>query len=150
MIQNRTNKDKTDYPADLSGKIALISRGSCDFGLKSAYAGAAGAVGAIIYNAATGPPVQGTLGVPPRPEGAYVPTLNVVRELGLSYVSAINSGATVTATIDVFTGECSCLPCKFSVLTWASYRYSKHLHCQRVGHYKVWRPGQQTRFRRSL
>lgn len=53
--------EASDYPAGLSGNIALISRGSCDFGLKSALAGGAGAVAAVIYNnvAAT---VSGTLG----------------------------------------------------------------------------------------
>jgi len=93
----------TDYPATLSGNIALISRGSCDFGLKSALAGAAGAVGALIYNNVAGPPLQGTLGTPPRPEGDYVASISISQELGTGYLSAITGGANVSATIDVLT-----------------------------------------------
>jgi Zn-dependent M28 family amino/carboxypeptidase len=66
-------------------------------------AGVAGAVGAIIYNNAAGPPLQGTLGAPPRPEGDYVPSISISQELGVSYVSAISGGANVSATIDVTT-----------------------------------------------
>ena len=87
----------------MSGNIALISRGSCEFGLKSALAGAAGAVGAIIYNNAAGPPLQGTLGAPPRPEGDYVPSISLSQDLGAGYVTAITGGANITATIDVTT-----------------------------------------------
>lgn len=86
----------------MEGKIALISRGTCNFGLKSALAGAAGAVGALIYNNAPGT-IQGTLGAPPRPEGPYVATLSLSQEQGQAYVSAIAGGATITATLDVAT-----------------------------------------------
>ena len=87
----------------MAGNIALISRGTCEFGLKSALAGSAGAVGALIYNNAAGPPLAGTLGVPGRPEGDYVASISISQELGTSYVSAITGGANVTATIDVTT-----------------------------------------------
>jgi Zn-dependent M28 family amino/carboxypeptidase len=66
-------------------------------------AGAAGAVGALIYNNAAGPPLQGTLGVPPRPEGDYVASISITQELGAGYVSAIAGGANISATIDVTT-----------------------------------------------
>ena len=39
---------------DFSGKIVLISRGSCQFGLKAYLAQLRGAVGVIIYNAFSG------------------------------------------------------------------------------------------------
>jgi Zn-dependent M28 family amino/carboxypeptidase len=94
--------EASDYPADLSGNIALISRGSCDFGLKSALAGGAGAVAAVIYNnvAAT---VSGTLGPPPREEGPYVATVGISLAQGQTYVSQLSSGAEVTASLDVLT-----------------------------------------------
>lgn len=98
-----------DYPAEVSGKIALISRGSCEFGLKAALAGAAGALGALIYNNVAGPPLAGTLGAPPRPEGGYVPSISISQELGTGYVEAIAGGAIVAATIDVETGMCRIL-----------------------------------------
>ncbi|KAJ4320862.1 hypothetical protein N0V94_003160 [Neodidymelliopsis sp. IMI 364377] len=92
----------SDYPADVAGKFALISRGSCDFGLKSALAGGAGAAGAIIYNNVPGT-VSATLGPPPRAEGPYVATVGLSQEAGLAYVSQIQGGATVTASLDVLT-----------------------------------------------
>jgi len=41
---------------DLTGKIAMISRGACNFSLKVYYAQVAGAVGAVIVNASSNPP----------------------------------------------------------------------------------------------
>ncbi|KAL0570300.1 hypothetical protein V5O48_011664 [Marasmius crinis-equi] len=91
--------NSTDYDsAALDGKIALISRGDCDFGLKSALAGAAGAIGAVIYNNVEGS-IAGTLGEPPRPEGDYVPTLSVDRATGLAWRETIEGGGSVTANI---------------------------------------------------
>ncbi|KAH8726077.1 hypothetical protein GQ44DRAFT_680289 [Phaeosphaeriaceae sp. PMI808] len=103
VLVDNVGCNPTDYPATLAGNIALISRGQCEFGLKSAMAGKAGAVAAILYNVVAGPPIQGTLGTPPRPEGAYVPTLNIVQELANSYVASIKNGKTVSATIDITT-----------------------------------------------
>ncbi|KAL8652095.1 MAG: hypothetical protein Q9210_002887 [Variospora velana] len=90
----------TDYPA-LTGKIALISRGSCEFGLKSALAGAAGADAAVIYNNVNGTTLTGTLGAPPRPEGPYVPTAGISLEEGTALRDQINGGANVTADLNV-------------------------------------------------
>ena len=55
--------DATNYPANLSGKIAFIKRGTCPFGTKSELAGKAGAIAAIIYNHEDGL-MSGTLGTP--------------------------------------------------------------------------------------
>jgi Zn-dependent M28 family amino/carboxypeptidase len=57
--------EASDFAGFPAGNIALMQRGSCDFGLKAANAAAAGAVGAIIFN--EGQPgrtdtVAGTLG----------------------------------------------------------------------------------------
>lgn len=94
--------EASDYPAGLAGNIALISRGSCDFGLKSALAGGAGAVGAVVYNNVAGT-VSATLGPPPRPEGPYVATVGISQELGQAYLSQLSGGADVTASLDVLT-----------------------------------------------
>ena len=91
----------SDYPAEVANNIALISRGTCQFGVKSALAGAAGAAGAIIYNNAPGEFLGGTLGQPPRPEGDYVPTAGVTLENGTAILDAINSGETVQGDIEV-------------------------------------------------
>lgn len=43
-----------DFPPEVEGNVALISRGECEFGQKVALAGGAGAVAAILYNNAEG------------------------------------------------------------------------------------------------
>jgi Zn-dependent M28 family amino/carboxypeptidase len=91
-----------DYPSNVAGNIALISRGTCDFGLKSALAGSAGAAAAIIYNNVPGS-VNGGLGTPPRAEGPYVATVSLSQAQGQAYASQIQGGANVTATLDVKT-----------------------------------------------
>ncbi|KAK6835536.1 hypothetical protein RU639_002371 [Aspergillus parasiticus] len=55
--------DASDFPSDVSGAIALISRGTCPFGTKSELAGKAGAVAAVVYNNEKGS-LSGTLGNP--------------------------------------------------------------------------------------
>jgi carboxypeptidase Q len=85
----------------VSGNIALVSRGTCEFGLKSVLAGLAGAKGALIYNNVPGN-LSGTLGTP-REEGPYVPTLGLSQEEGTALVTSITGGATVTAELDVQT-----------------------------------------------
>ncbi|EPE10885.1 aminopeptidase y [Ophiostoma piceae UAMH 11346] len=55
--------DATDFPASVSGSIALIKRGTCTFGTKSDLAGKAGAVAAVVYNNEDGA-LSGTLGTP--------------------------------------------------------------------------------------
>lgn len=53
----------SDYPDEVSGKIAFIVRGTCSFGAKSELAGRAGAIAAVVFNShADG--LSGTLGVP--------------------------------------------------------------------------------------
>lgn len=94
--------EASDYATGVAGNIALISRGTCNFGLKSAFASSAGAVGAIIYNNVPGT-VNGGLGPPTRPEGTYVATVSLSQEEGEAYVAQIQGGANVTASLDVVT-----------------------------------------------
>jgi Zn-dependent M28 family amino/carboxypeptidase len=51
--------EDADFPASLAGKVAVIQRGTCDFGLKAQKAQARGALAVIIFN-------EGTLGDPDR------------------------------------------------------------------------------------
>ncbi|KAG0634066.1 hypothetical protein HOY80DRAFT_1140957 [Tuber brumale] len=83
--------DQSDYP-ELKGKIALISRGDCDFGLKVARAGTAGAVGAVIYNNLPGLIGGSTLAELTRPEGPYVPVAAISGTAGTALVAAIGAG----------------------------------------------------------
>jgi Zn-dependent M28 family amino/carboxypeptidase len=80
-----------DYPAEVAGKIALISRGSCTFSQKSQNAKAAGAVGALVYNNEEGL-VQGTLG-----EALldYAPIAGITRADGLALLEKLAEGEVV-------------------------------------------------------
>ena len=51
--------EAADFPASLAGKVAVIQRGTCDFGLKAKNAQDRGALAVIIFN-------EGTLGDPDR------------------------------------------------------------------------------------
>lgn len=71
-----------------TGKIALISRGTCSFGQKSEAAKAAGAVAAIIYNNTDGA-LNGTLG---GPGNNYAPTTGITQAEGQKLVAELASG----------------------------------------------------------
>ncbi|KAL8880194.1 MAG: hypothetical protein Q9192_008069 [Flavoplaca navasiana] len=90
-----------DYPAAVSGKIALISRGTCEFGLKSALAGAAGAVAAVIYDNVDGPVFAGTLGAAERPEGPLVPTAGITLANGTALKNQLSGNTTLSADLNV-------------------------------------------------
>ncbi|KAJ9231111.1 hypothetical protein DTO169E5_8145 [Paecilomyces variotii] len=83
----------SDYP-DLSGKIAFISRGECPFGTKSAFAGRAGAVAAVIYNNEKGS-LGGTLGTP-SPD--HVATFSISDSDAAPYLKKLKNGEEVDAT----------------------------------------------------
>lgn len=101
VVSFSANVVQANFPAEVKGNIALIKRGSCEFGLKIALAGAAGAAGAIIYNNADGPVGGGTLGQPSRPEiGPYVPAGSISGVDGNALLAQMASG-TVTGSIVV-------------------------------------------------
>ncbi|CAM1509003.1 Fc.00g027420.m01.CDS01 [Cosmosporella sp. VM-42] len=77
-----------DYPTEIKGKVALISRGECTFSQKSINAKEAGAVGAIIYNNVPDS-LSGTLGAP---FGNYVPTVGISQEDGKAILAALGAG----------------------------------------------------------
>ncbi|KAF1965356.1 peptidase [Bimuria novae-zelandiae CBS 107.79] len=87
--------DAADYPAKVSGNIALISRGTCPFSQKATLAKAAGAVGAVVYNNVPGP-LGGTLGG----VGDYVAIVGITQEVGTTLLDLVAAGE-VTATLDV-------------------------------------------------
>lgn len=81
--------------------MALISRGSCEFGLKSALAGAAGAQGAVIFDNVEEPSLAGTLGAGSRPEGPLVPTAGISLARGTALAAAITGGAIINVDVDI-------------------------------------------------
>lgn len=88
--------DAADFSAAVSGKIALIKRGTCAFGAKATNAKAAGAVGAIIYNNEAGV-VAGTLGG----EGDYPATIGISDTDGQAIKASIEAGQSQVGTINV-------------------------------------------------
>ncbi len=83
----------TDFPATVSGNIALISRGSCTFSLKALNAKAAGAVGAVIYNNVEGE-LSGTLGTPFLD---YAPAAGISQADGKALLDKLAQGAVTAA-----------------------------------------------------
>lgn len=71
-----------------TGKVALIKRGGCNFAVKQQNAGAAGAVGAIVYNNVDGV-LAGTLGAPAA-EG--VPTGGITKAVGEALAADLAKG----------------------------------------------------------
>ena len=90
--------DAADYPPAVKGQIALVQRGTCPFGTKSAHAGKAGAVAAIVFNYEDGP-VAGTLGTP---SADHVATFGLSGVAAAPFVARLRDGETleVSAYID--------------------------------------------------
>ncbi|KAJ4352337.1 Leucyl aminopeptidase yscIV [Didymosphaeria variabile] len=87
--------DAADYPAEVSGNIALVSRGTCPFAQKATLAKAAGAIGTVIYNNVPGA-LAGTLGG----TGDYAATVGIAQETGQTLLDALATGE-VSATLIV-------------------------------------------------
>lgn len=83
---------ESDYPS-LTGKVALISRGVCPFGTKSAFAGKAGAIAAVVYNNEKGS-LGGTLGTP-SPD--HVATFSISDSDAAPYIEKLKNGEEVDA-----------------------------------------------------
>ncbi|KAH0026466.1 Zn-dependent exopeptidase, partial [Aureobasidium melanogenum] len=77
----------SDFPRNMTGQIALIKRGTCSFGDKSANAGKAGADAAIIYNNEKGE-LSGTLG---NPTPDHVATFGLSAEDAAPYVARLTN-----------------------------------------------------------
>jgi Zn-dependent M28 family amino/carboxypeptidase len=66
--------DAADFPAEISGQIALVPRGSCNFSQKVLNAKAAGALGIVVYN---NDPAEGVLHGTLGEEGDYIPVVGI-------------------------------------------------------------------------
>lgn|GEM_PF-1733926 len=82
----------------LTGKFALVRRGTCSFTEKAANAQAAGAIGVLIANHTAGAGVAGMAYT----EGfgtINIPVMMITKELGDSLYAAINAGDDVTISL---------------------------------------------------
>ena len=84
-----------DLTNDLTGKIALVSRGTCEFGLKALNAQNAGAIAVIIYNN-----VGGLIGMAAGSDGADVtiPAVFLSKIDGESFYSLLTGDGAINAT----------------------------------------------------
>ncbi|MFK7783822.1 MAG: PA domain-containing protein [Crocinitomicaceae bacterium] len=83
--------------AQLNGKIAVIRRGSCEFGCKAEMAQNAGAVAVIVVNNVAGSPIamgEGTCGV-----NVSIPAVMISQAEGEALITELESGSTVNATL---------------------------------------------------
>ncbi|KAH7329504.1 hypothetical protein B0I35DRAFT_448601 [Stachybotrys elegans] len=87
--------DAADYPTEIEGNIAFIKRGTCAFGTKSALAGKAGAVAAVVYNNEDNDDeLHGTMGTP-SPD--HVATFGLSGNEAAPFIKKIESGEKVDA-----------------------------------------------------
>lgn len=102
--------EAADFVGFPVGAIALVQRGTCDFGVKAANAEAAGASAVVIFNQGNDVPgddrfgvLFGTLGAP----GLTIPAYGASFELGEGFALAAEATAslvyeTSTSTVDTF------------------------------------------------
>lgn len=82
----------------LTGKIAIVTSTSCEFGLKVLNAQNAGAVGVIVYRPSVDTPAGmggGTYG-----NQVTIPSINIGKTEGEFMVGQVNGGTTVNATLN--------------------------------------------------
>ncbi|HEU6445809.1 MAG TPA: S8 family serine peptidase [Gaiellaceae bacterium] len=80
------------YPAgSLTGRIALIARGTCEFGFKVLTAQNAGAIGALIYNSAAGGDALQAMGGGLVGSQVTIPSAFMRRSNGLAMVAYYNA-----------------------------------------------------------
>src|SRR5207249_12021184 len=85
---------------DLSGKIALLSRGSCTFSTKIRNAQNAGAIAVLVANNVAGDPTaMGSDGTANQPT---IPAYMVARGVGTSLLGSNNASTTISAAAQYF------------------------------------------------
>jgi PA domain-containing protein/type IX secretion system substrate protein len=88
---------------DMTGKIAMIRRGVCNFSLKIWHAQEAGAVGVIIVNHTYNADGGGLVGMSGGDSAAlvHIPAIFVTRDDGEIIITELDGGADITATFEV-------------------------------------------------
>jgi subtilisin family serine protease len=96
-----------EFPAAVSGNIALIERGTNYFSEKVTIAMEAGAVAAIIYdNVVSSTPFNGTLGS----IGNWIPAIALTRSDGQSLLTQTGSSVSIISPYDIYSGTSMATP----------------------------------------
>jgi hypothetical protein len=97
-----------DFPSSISGHVALIQRGFCNFGVKVLNAQAAGATGVVIFNEGNpGPPdrtgllVGSMLDANDNPFIPQIPVAFTTFAVGKALYDQVQSGSPPSVTIDI-------------------------------------------------
>lgn len=100
ILVDESGCSASDYPPSVKNNIAFIKRGVCSFGDKSANAGRAGAIAAVVYNTESGP-LHGTMGTPSED---HIATFGVSLEEAEPYLKQLEKGKEIDAIayIDAF------------------------------------------------
>lgn len=92
--------DACEPVQDMTGQIAFIQRGTCEFGLKIRHAQDAGAIGAVVFNNVEGPPIVMAPGA--TTPVATIPAVMISLEDGETLLAAAATDTVnVTLTDDV-------------------------------------------------
>jgi PA domain. len=83
-------------PGSLTGKIALVQRGNCEFGVKAKQAQDAGAIAVVIVNNIPGGPVGMGAGAVGGTVSNTIPVIMVSQDDGAAIEAALNQSLTVT------------------------------------------------------
>ncbi|MGG5209561.1 T9SS-dependent M36 family metallopeptidase [Chryseobacterium sp. MIQD13] len=81
----------------LTGKIAVITSTTCEYGLKVLNAQNAGAIGAIVYRPSTDTPVS--MGGGASGSQVTIPAINIGKTEGLYMVTELGNGTTINVTL---------------------------------------------------
>jgi Zn-dependent M28 family amino/carboxypeptidase len=91
--------EEADFTEPLTGKVALIKRGTCSFGIKVQLAAAHGASAVIATNNAEGTLEGYSLQVFPDPAKPFVPTVGITLGQGESLLAQIGAGVNITVAL---------------------------------------------------
>jgi hypothetical protein len=81
----------------LNGKIAVLTRGNCQFGTKVLAAQNAGAIGAIVVNNEPAAPI--VMGPGADGDAVTIPSMMITQAIGNLLISNLNSGQTINASL---------------------------------------------------
>ncbi|KAH5291607.1 peptide hydrolase [Parastagonospora nodorum] len=91
--------EEADFAESLDGKIALIKRGTCSYGVKVQLAAAKGASAVIAYNNGEGTLEGYSLQVFSDPAMPFVPTIGITQGQGEALLAQLENGVSVSVAL---------------------------------------------------